>query len=132
MAVSLRRGFRIMPAQPVTTLPALLKEFASQAKIFVREELQLAKTELGENFSALGGNAAMVGIGVFGAYAGLFVFLIALGMLAAYAFKQLQLDSSLAMSAGFGAIGLLTIIIGAVILLVAAKAFSKESLAPER
>ena len=121
-----------MLAQPATTLPALLKEFASQAKTFVREELQLAKTELSENLSAAGGNAAVVGIGAFGAYAGLIVFQIALSMLAAYAFKQLQLDSSLAMSAGFGAIGLLAIIIGAVMLLIAVKAFSKESLAPER
>src|SRR5690242_21560281 len=114
-----------MLAQPATTLPELLKEFASQAKTFVKEELQLAKTELTENLSALGGNAAMLGIGAFGAYAGLIVFLVALGMLVAYAFKQLQLDDSLAMAAGFGAIGLFAIIVGALMLLAAAKAFSK-------
>jgi len=121
-----------MLAQPATTLPALLKEFASQAKTFIGEELQLAKTELGENLSVLGGNAAMLGIGIFGALAGLIVFLVALGMLGAFAFKKLDLDPSLAMSAGFGGIGLVAIIIGAVMLLAAVKAISKESLSPVR
>jgi hypothetical protein len=127
-----RKRIMSMPGQPATTLPGLLKEFASEAKTFVREEVQLAKTEIGENLSALGGPAAMVGIGASGAFAGLIVFLVALGMLGAYAFQQLQLDSSLAMSAGFGAVGVLAIIIGAVMLLVAAKAFTKETLMPER
>lgn len=121
-----------MLAQTATTIPALLKEFASEAKTFVREEFQLAKAELSESLSALGGHAAMLGIGASGAFAGLIVLLVALGMLGAYGFQQLQLDASLAMSAGFGAIGLLAIIIGAVMLLAAVKAFSKESLAPER
>jgi hypothetical protein len=121
-----------IPGQPAGTLPGLLKEFASQAKDFVREEVQLVKTEIAENLSALGGPAAMLGMGAAGAYAGLIVFLVALGMLGAYGFKRLQLDSSLAMSAGFGAIGVLAIIIGALMLLVAIKAFAKETMTPER
>jgi hypothetical protein len=114
------------------SLPGLLKDLLLEGKTFLRQEAQLAKTEISEKFSQWGGDATWVAIGGVAAYAGFIVVLIALGLLVALGFEHLKIDSSLAMSAGFGAIGLLAAIVGALMLLKASKAFSKESLAPER
>jgi hypothetical protein len=121
-----------MIQQPTVSLPGLLKELASQVKTFLRQETQLAKTEMGEKFSEWSGDAAWLGVGAVAAYAGFMVLLVAFGFCAALGFAQLEIDSSLALSAGFGAIGLLAAITGALLLLKASKAFSRENLAPER
>jgi hypothetical protein len=60
------------------------------------------------------------------------VILFALSLLATLGFQRLNLDSSAAMAAGFGAVGLITISVGVVVLLTSLKAFSREHLAPER
>jgi len=124
------RGFMTQELQE--PFPGLLKQMVIQVKTFIRQEAQLAKTELGEKFSAWGGEAVWVGIGSVAAYAGFIVLLIAVALIAALGFQQLDIDPSLGMAAGFGAIGLLVAIVGTLLLLKAAKVFSKENLAPER
>jgi len=121
-----------MIQQTDVSVPGLLKQFALQARTFLRQEMQLARTEMAEKFSQWSGDATWVGIGAVAGYAGFIVLLIALAVLAAFAFGRLELDFSLAMFAGFGVIGLLTAMVGVVMLLKASKAFSQESLAPER
>jgi len=131
-ATFLQRNETAMAQQTQASLPGLLKEFAFQAKTFIRQEARLAKTEIAEKLSEWAGDAAWLGIGGIAAYAGFIVLLVAFGVVVAFGFERLEIDSSLAMSAGFGAIGLLTAIIGAVMLLKASKAFSQESLVPKR
>lgn len=110
----------------------LLKDLAQQSKTFVREEFQLAKTEMAEKASALGKNATTVAIGGFVAYGGLIVFLGGLGMLLAFVFERLGLQPALAAFMGLGVIGLVVIGVGVIFLLKGITAFSKESLTPKR
>jgi hypothetical protein len=114
------------------TLPNLLKEFGGEAKVFIREEIRLVKTEMTEKFSEWSGDAGLLGIGAAAAYVGFIVLLFAFSFLATLGFQRLDFDSSVAMAAGFGTIGLITIIVGATMLLRSLKAFSRESLTPER
>jgi hypothetical protein len=114
------------------TLPNLLKEFGREAKSFIREEIQLVKTEMTEKFTEWRGDAGLLGIGAAAAYVGFIVLLFAFSLLATLGFQRLNLDSSVAMAAGFGVIGLITTIVGATMLLTSLKAFSRENLTPER
>ena len=54
----------------------LFKQLARESKIFVREEVQLAKTELSEKLSSKAKSGTKIVVGGFVAYAGLIVFLI--------------------------------------------------------
>jgi len=80
----------------------------------------------------MGKDSVNVAIGGFVAYAGLIVFLGALGMLIAFALQQLNLDPFLSAFIGLGAIGFIVIAVGAIMLLGGLKALKKESIAPER
>jgi len=115
-----------------TSFFGLVKQLTQEVKTFVKEEARLAKTELAEKFAQLGRNAKPVAIGGFVAYAGLIVLLLAIGLLAGFAFEQLGLETLLAGAAGLGAVALLVLVIGVAFVLKGLKAFSRESLAPQR
>lgn len=110
----------------------LVKDLKQDVKRFLREEVQLAKTEASEKVSHLSKNAVNIAIGGFVAYAGLIVFLGALGMLIAYAIQRAGLDPFLSGFIGLGAIGFIVIAVGAIFLLNGLKAMKKESLTPKR
>src|SRR5690348_4324865 len=95
----------------------LVRDLREQFKTFVKEEIHLAKAELSEKISSLGKDAVNVAIGGFVAYAGLIVFLGALGMLIAFAIQRLGLDPFLSSFIGLGAIGFIVIAVGAIMLL---------------
>jgi hypothetical protein len=110
----------------------LVKDLRGQFKTFFKEEIHLAKAELSEKFSSLGKDAVNIAIGGFVAYAGLIVFMGALGMLIAYFLQKAGLDPLLSTFIGLGAIGFVVIAVGAILLLTGLKAMKKESLTPER
>jgi hypothetical protein len=110
----------------------LVKDLRGQFKTFLKEEIHLAKAELSEKFSSLGKDAVYIAIGGFVAYAGLIVFMGALGMLIAYFLQKAGLDLLLSAFIGLGAIGFVVIAVGAILLLTGLKAMKKESLTPER
>jgi hypothetical protein len=113
-------------------LGSLVKELKQQVKTFIRQELQLAKTEISEKISSFGKNMASIAIGGFVAYAGLIIFLAGLSALLAFAFQRLGLDPLLAAFVGLGIIGLLIIALGAIMLLKGINALKKESLVPQK
>src|SRR3954465_7853464 len=84
-------------------LSGLFRDLTRSVKLFVREELQLAKTEMSEKVSCYTHNATGAIIGGFVAYAGLIVLLGGLGILAGYAFQKMNLDPMLAYVIGLGA-----------------------------
>jgi hypothetical protein len=110
----------------------LFKNLKEEVKTFLREEVHLAKAELSEKISRMGKDSVNIAIGGFVAYAGLIVFLGALGMLIAFAFQQMGIDPFLSSFIGLGAIGFTVIAVGAIMLLAGLKALKKESLTPER
>lgn len=110
----------------------LFKDLREEVKTFLREEVHLAKAELSEKISRMGKESVNIAIGGFVAYAGLIVFLGALGMLIAFALQRLNLDPFLSAFIGLGAIGFIVIAVGAIMLLSGLTALKKESLSPER
>jgi hypothetical protein len=110
----------------------LVKNLSAEVTTFIRQEINLAKTELSEKISTMGRNSVTLAVGGFVAYAGVIVLLIGLGVLAAWGLEKAGLDRFVAGAIGVGGIGLLITIIGAIMVMKAVKAFSNESLKPER
>ena len=110
----------------------LAKEFTEEAKVFVKQEVQLAKTELAEKAGQLGKNAISVAIGGCVAYSGLFVLLIGLGIFLGLAFQSMGLPPMLSCAIGISIVGLIIAGAGAAFLMKGIKSFSKESVTPER
>src|SRR5437016_5046316 len=110
----------------------LVKDLKQETKTFIREEIQLAKTEMSEKLSAVGGKAMSIAIGGFVAYAGLILFLGGLGALLAFVFHNMGLDPLLAGFIGLGIIGFAVIGAGVVMLMTGLGALKKASIAPER
>src|ERR1051326_2129757 len=114
------------------SIVGLVKELTHQSKAFIREEVQLAKTEISENLSSAGKDVAGMAIGGFIAYAGVIIFLGGIGVLLGFAFMRLGLEPLLAEFIGLGIIGLVVMGIGAGLLFGAKKALSKQTVAPKR
>ncbi len=110
----------------------LVRSLNAETRTFIREEFQLAKTELSEKASHLGRNALVLAIGGVVAYAGLLVFLFGLGYLLAWCFELAGLQPVFAGFVGLAAIGLFTMLAGGLLLLKGLQSISQESLAPER
>ena len=115
-----------------TPLISLIRELRDETKALVKEEIQLAKTEVSEKASYFGKNGAILAIGGAVAYAGLIVFLAALGILIAFGLESAGLEPLLAYFAGLGIMGLLVIGTGAIFIFKALATFKRESMAPER
>jgi hypothetical protein len=117
---------------PAKSLKGLVRQLTDQVKTFIREEVQLAKTEISEKVSTLSRNAAILAVGAFIAYAGVIVLVGGLGLLAAFGFEKLGLDRVLAQCLGLAAIGLVFAGVGAIFVVKAIKTFSQESFIPEK
>ena len=119
---------------PVTHRPLsqLLSQLPREAKTFVKEEVQLAKKEVSEKLSASMKNAVSLAVGGFIAYAGAIVLLAGLGVLAGMALQKLGWDPALANGVGLGAVGLIVVISGVVMLLKGLSKLKKGSLIPEK
>jgi ElaB/YqjD/DUF883 family membrane-anchored ribosome-binding protein len=115
-----------------SSIIGLIRALTGDTKTFIRQEIQLAKTELSEKLSKFGKNAAILAVGGTVAYVGLFLFLIGLGWLLAYAFQAAGLQPLLASFVGFAAIGILVIALGGTLLLKGLMTIRQESLAPEK
>lgn len=115
-----------------TPLSWLLRDLSRSAKLLVREELELVKSEMSEKASRYGRHAAGIAIGGVVAYAGLIVLLGGVGILVGWAFSKTHLNPALATFIGLGVVGLLVVLAGAGLVLKGLKAFSSGSLAPER
>jgi ElaB/YqjD/DUF883 family membrane-anchored ribosome-binding protein len=124
-------GSPVYPA-PKTSVLNLFKNLTADFKTFIRQELELAKTELSEKISMLGKNVASIAIGGFIAYAGLIVLLIGVGWLLGYAFQKAGLEPALATFLGLAIIGLVIAGVGGAFIAKALGALKQETLAPKR
>jgi ElaB/YqjD/DUF883 family membrane-anchored ribosome-binding protein len=117
---------------PRQSILGLIRNLKEETRRLVRQELQLLKAELAEKFSVMGRNGAMAAAGGLIAYAGLIVFLMGLGWLAAWGLQQAGVQPVLAGFLGLAIVGFLIIGLGVAFLMKGIKSFSSESLAPQR
>jgi len=117
---------------PKRSVVNLFKDLTVDFKTFIRQEVELAKTEVSEKVSMLGKNVASIAIGGFVAYAGLIVLLIGLGWILGFAFQKAGMEPALATFLGLAIIGLVIAGIGGAFIAKALSALKKESLAPKR
>jgi hypothetical protein len=114
------------------SLFGLFGNLKEETKTLIKEEVQLAKTEISEKISKMGHNAISLAIGGFVAYAGVIVFLGGLGLLLAFAFEKLGLSWAMSGFIGLALIGLVAAGVGYAFIAKAIKSFSSESMAPEK
>src|SRR5215469_11233880 len=114
------------------SIHGLVRGLTREAKLFVRQEIQLAKTEISEKVSSKAKSGTKVVIGGVVAYAGLIVFLIGLGWLIGFALAKAGLEPLLAQFIGLGFIGLVIAGCGGFLLMKALKALSRGSIVPVR
>ncbi len=115
---------------PASTLGALLAELRDESTTLLRQEVALAKAELGEKASELGHNTLGVAIGGAVAYAGGIVLLIGLGALAGRGFARLGLTPEVAQWLGYAAVGAVVAGIGWSMFSKAKRALLPRNLVP--
>lgn len=113
-------------------LTDLLRELRDEATELLRQEVDLAKTEMSEKTDQLTRNAVKIGIGAGVAGAGLFILLIGISYLVSHLYLALGVDPAFAAWLGPVTVGALTAIVGWVLLSNARKQLKREKLAPER
>lgn len=118
-------------AQP-NSIPALLRDLRDETTTLLRQEVDLAKTEMKENVSRLGNHAVQVAIGGFVAYAGIIVLLIGIGHLLGALLVRAGLDAQVAEWLAPSLIGLVVAIVGWAMLARAKNALAHDSLAPRQ
>jgi hypothetical protein len=110
----------------------LAGEFRQEIGTLVKDEVQLAKVELGEKIALIKRNAINLGIGTFVGFAGLVLVSLAVGKLLALVFEGWGWSEALSNFVGITTAGLLIALVGLVFLLKAVKTLSASSLKPER
>jgi ElaB/YqjD/DUF883 family membrane-anchored ribosome-binding protein len=115
-----------------TSIVGLVRQLTDDTKRLLRQEVELAKAEISEKVAYFGRNAVALAIGGFVAYAGFIVLLIGLGWLGAWGLQAAGLQPIVASFVGLAGVGVLVVIVGIIFLMKGVKAFSKESLAPQK
>jgi hypothetical protein len=98
----------------------------------IRQEIQLAKTEIMEKISKMARNAIFVAAGGIVALIGAEVIFLGCGVVAGYGFTKLGWDPGLSYAAGIGGVGILVAIIGTAVLMKGISAFTAKELAPQQ
>jgi hypothetical protein len=114
------------------SIPTLLRDLRDETTTLLRQEVALAKTEMKENVSRMGGHAAQIAIGGFVAYAGVIVLLIGIGHLLGALLIRVGLDEQVAQWLAPSIIGLMVAIIGWMMLAKARHAMAHDDLAPKQ
>ena len=115
-----------------TTLPTLLRDLRDETTTLLRQEVALAKAELKENASRMGGHAAHIAIGGFVGYAGVIVLLIGLGLLISSLLVRAGMDPDLAQWLAPAALGAIVALIGWSMVSRAKKALATDEVKPRQ
>ena len=120
------------PGPHPNSIPALLRDLRDETTTLFRQEVALAKTELKDNASRLGGHIAHIAVGGFVAYAGIIVLLIGIGHLLGALLVKFGLDADVATWLAPTLVGLAVAIIGWLMLAKAKAALAHDDLAPRQ
>ncbi|HTO03841.1 MAG TPA: phage holin family protein [Opitutus sp.] len=114
------------------SIPGLLRELRDDAGTLLKQQVTLAKVELKENVSRLGGHLAKVAVGGVVTLVGATVLLIGLGQLLGVLLEAAGLSDDTAQWLGPVIIGLVVAVIGWALLSKAKKALAQESITPRQ
>lgn len=110
----------------------LVADLRDETKALIRQEMELAKTELSEKLSHFRRSAVWLAIGGGIAYAGVMLLLVGLAFLVSYAFQSMGIAPALANFIGASLIGMVIALIGYGFIARALNSFSQESLTPDK
>lgn len=120
------------PATDSGSIKTLLQELRSEGALLFQKEAELAKAELAEKASALGGHVTRISMGGAIAYAGLIVILFGLGDLVSGLLVRAEVDPTMATWMGRLSVGLVVALIGWIMFAQAKKAAKADNLVPEK
>jgi uncharacterized integral membrane protein len=118
--------------QEMRSIPELIRELREESAVLVRQEVELAKTELGEKASTFGRNAAYLAIGGAVAYAGLIFLLFAVMRLITVGLQSAGVAAATAVWLSPLILGLIVALIGGALIMKSWRTFSHESIVPEK
>jgi uncharacterized BrkB/YihY/UPF0761 family membrane protein len=110
----------------------LLKDLRDESTTLFRQELTLAKKEMGEKVSETVRNVTYLATGAFVAFLGLVLLLFSASTAVAHLFIDRGMDEGKAAALGFLIIGVVVGIIGAILIMKALKTLKHQSYVPER
>jgi xanthine/uracil permease len=114
------------------SITGLLRELRDETTTLMRQEVALAKTEMKENVSRMGGHVAHIAVGGFVAYAGIIVLLIGIGHLLGAVLIKAGMDEQVAQWLAPSIIGLVIALIGYMMLSKAKNAMAHDEIAPRQ
>ena len=120
------------PINQPNSIPGLLRELRDDAGTLLKQQVTLAKVELKENVSRLGGHVAKIAVGGVVTLIGATVLLIGLGQLLGVLLEAAGLSDDTAQWLGPVIIGLVVAVIGWALLSKAKKALAQESITPRQ
>jgi H+/gluconate symporter-like permease len=120
------------PTTQSTSIPGLLRELRDDASTLLKQQVTLAKVELKENVSRLGGHVAKIAVGGVVTFVGAIVLLIGLGQLLGVLLEKAGMGEDTAQWLGPVIVGLIVAVVGWMMLAKAKKALAKESIAPRQ
>jgi hypothetical protein len=115
-----------------STIGSLLSELRAESSTLLRQEVALAKAELGEKAAQMGKSAIKVGTAVAVAYAGAIVLLIGLGHFVQRALIAGGLSFEVAQGLGLVLVGAVVALVGWMMLASAKKTLRASNLSPEQ
>ncbi len=115
-----------------TSFFGLIGNLREEAKLLIKDEVRLVKTELSEKASRKAKSIVSLLVGGIVAYSGLILVLAGLGALAAHFFERAGMERMMAFFCGLGAVGFVILVLGGVFIMKGLAAFKKESMAPEK
>ncbi|MGZ8940922.1 MAG: phage holin family protein, partial [Limisphaerales bacterium] len=110
----------------------LVGDLQDDVKSLIKKEIDLAKTEMGEKFSALGKNAGLVAAGGVLALIAFFILLLGIGAIIANLLQKAGLSPGAAYFVSYMGLALVLGGVGYALIHKAMNAFSKISLSPEK
>src|SRR5215217_4972513 len=105
-----------MNSENPNSITGLLRELRDETTTLLRQEVTLAKTEMKENVSRMGGHVAHIAVGGFVAYAGVIVLLIGIGHLLGALLVRAGMSDQVAQWLAPTIVGLIVAIVGYVML----------------
>jgi len=110
----------------------LIGHWRQEVMNLIRQEMQLAKTEIMEKVSKMMRNAIYAAAGGIVALIGVELLFLGIGVVAGYGFTKLGWDTGVSYAVGVGGMGILVALIGVAFLMKGIKAFNAKSLAPQQ